>query len=221
MTRSEPEPATGAEGRPSLRERNRRRTRMAILEAIAEIELVHGGTIDPSLVTYTRIAEIAGVSERTVYRFFPSRQDLDRAYNEESPILLGLEVSPDMTIGMFPDMIEEVGRRWGERTGHRRIDEHEIDADEYPISMSARRARDQLLLDQVRGLLPEPEKLSDRQQLSVAAALSSTISVRSIAITAQRWNLTIDEATRAHAWALRVLLDSIRTTTPDPWTDVP
>jgi AcrR family transcriptional regulator len=221
MTGPKPSPATGVPARPSLRERNRQQTRLAILEAIAEIELTQGGMLDPSRITYARIAEIAGVSERTVYRVFPTRQDLDLAYTEEAPMRLGLEIPRDIDLESFADVIDEIGRRWGERTGHRRIEEHEIDAEDYPVSMAARRTRDDALVDQLLALLPDPDEIPDRQQRSIAAVLSSTISVRSIAITAQRWNLTIEEATRAHTWALRVLLSSIRTSNPDPWTESP
>lgn len=220
MTKSEPEPATGADGHPSLRERNRARTRRAILEAIAEIELVHGGMIDPSLITYTRIAEIAGVSERTVYRFFPTRGDLDEAYTSEVPTMLDVPIPEDLTISTYPDLVEEIGRRWAERTGNMRVAEYEIDGEQYPLSMAARRARDQALVGEVLALVPNADTLSDRQLLTIAAALNSTISLRSIAITAQRWNLTIEEATKSHAWALRTLLESISSKTPEPWEDL-
>ena len=210
---------TGGE-HESLRERKRRETRRSILEAVAELELLGGGAIDPSVITYPRIAEIAGVSERTVYRFFPTKADLDRAFLEEQPMLLGLEV--DLTdVRVYPDVIEEVGRRWARRTGSAPVPDHEIGIDEYPVSYAARRARDTELVDKVMALAPDGESLGVRQRRAVVAAIQSTLSIRTIAITAQRWNLTIEEATRAHVWTARVLFEALAASAPAPWEGKP
>jgi AcrR family transcriptional regulator len=205
--------------RPSLRVRKREQTRRAILEAIAEIEMVHGGAIDPSLITYARIAEIAEVSERTVYRFFPTKAALDQAYSEELPVGLGTEMAmTDME--SYAKAMEEVGRRWTERLGPVRVAEHEIGADEYPESLARRRERDaqvvRLLLDE----RPELRDLPEVQQRAIAAVINHTLSIRSVAIIAQRWNLTIEEATRAQAWAARAIVAQLASQPPDPWGDV-
>jgi len=201
---------------PPLRERKRQQTRRAILEAAAEIELVGGGAIDPAAITYAHIAKVAGVSERTVYRFFPTKAELDAAYVAEQPLLLGLD--PDPTdVSHYPDMIEELGRRWAERTGGARVDEHEVGVDEYPLSFAARRTRDAELVDRLMALAPDSDQLDPRQRRAIAAAVHASLSIRTIAITAQRWNLTIDEATQAHAWTGRVLLDAIASGAIEPW----
>lgn len=206
------------ETQPGLRERKREQTRRAILEAIAEIEMIHGGMIDPTLITYARIAEIAGVSERTVYRFFPTKADLDRGYSEGVPIGLGLEFRVT-DVESYAATIEAVGRRWTERLGPVRVAEHEIDADDYPISMASRRARDDQLVQMLLLEHPELGDLPEVQQRAIAAVVNHTLSVRSVAIIAQRWNLTIEEATRAQAWAARTIVAGLARNSPEAWED--
>lgn len=205
-------------GPTSLRERKREKTRRAILEAIAEIEMIHGGALDPSLVTYARIAEIVGVSERTVYRFFPTKAELDRAYAEAVPVALGadLEVT-DMA--SYIEGLETIGRQWTERLGPLRVTEHEVGADEYPESLASRRARDERTVKMLVSERPELRDLPETQRRAIAASVNNTLSIRSVAIIAQRWNLTIEEATRAQAWAARAIVAHIANDPPEPWED--
>lgn len=202
--------------RPSLRGRKREQTRRAILEAIAEIEMVHGGMLDPSLVTYTRIAEIAQVSERTVYRFFPTKAELDTAYAEEAPVGLGLELQIT-DLDSYAGAIEELGRRWTARLGLLRVGERERDSAEYPVSMERRRERDAVLIEKLVAEAPELELLPEEQRRAITAVVGHTLSIRSVAIIAQRWNLTIEEATRAQAWAARALVSALVSEPPPAW----
>jgi AcrR family transcriptional regulator len=212
-----PDPAATA-GRPeSLRDRNRARTRKAILEACTEIELVHGGALDPDVFTYANVAEIAGVSERTVYRFFPTKAELDRAYVAEGVILLGVEAPA--SIEAYPDTIEEVMALWSERVGHIRVAEREALGDGFSASLEARRERDRTFIDDLATARPNLVELSERQRVAITAALQSALSVRTIALTAQRWNLTVAEAGAAHAWVARTLLKSLAEQVPDRWED--
>lgn len=210
----------GPRGEPaplSLRERKRVQTRRAILEACAEIELFHGGAIDPERLTYARVAEIAGVSERTVYRFFPTKASLDEAYAAERPIGLGHAEPRDLD--GYATMIEDITRAWSERMGHVRIDEHEIGTEDYPLSMEARRERDLAFVDRLAAMTANADELDDRQLRALAAAVHSTVSIRTLAISAQRWNLTLEEAGRAHAWTLRTLLAELTRRGAAPWED--
>lgn len=52
------------------------RTRIAILEAASEMVF---GTANPEQLTMQNVADAAGVSHRTLYRYFASRQDLINA----------------------------------------------------------------------------------------------------------------------------------------------
>ena len=211
--------ASGDRERPSLRERNRERTRRAILDAVAEIELLRGGVLDHTLFTFANIAEVAGVSERTVYRMFPTKADLDRAYVADNVIGAGV-AEPPQSLDEVPEMIRQVTRSWSRRGGSQRIEEHEPGGEDYPESMEARRRRDGDLRIEVDELLERVEGLTDRQRLSLTAAVHSTYSVRTIAISAQRWGLTLEEAGEAHAWVLETLLGALEHDDIEPWEDV-
>lgn len=60
----------------TLRQRQTDLTRSAIIEAATEMIM---GDADPSDFTMQAVADAAGVSHRTLYRHFPSRQDLINA----------------------------------------------------------------------------------------------------------------------------------------------
>ncbi|GHH81718.1 TetR family transcriptional regulator [Streptomyces sulfonofaciens] len=59
-------------GEPGLRERKKRRTHAAISEAAIALFLEHGYTRVP----VTRVAEAAEVSKRTLFAYFPTKEDL-------------------------------------------------------------------------------------------------------------------------------------------------
>jgi AcrR family transcriptional regulator len=63
--------------RPPLRERRRLAARQALLDAYVDL-LLEGG---PEAVTFARLAERADVSERTVFRHFASRAELEEAFD--------------------------------------------------------------------------------------------------------------------------------------------
>ncbi|WP_255951253.1 TetR/AcrR family transcriptional regulator [Streptomyces odontomachi] len=59
-------------GEPGLRERKKQRTRAAISEAAITLFLEHGFT----QVSVAQVAEAAEVSKRTLFAYFPSKEDL-------------------------------------------------------------------------------------------------------------------------------------------------
>jgi AcrR family transcriptional regulator len=78
----------------SLREKQLDLTREAILEAFAA-EVVEGGLDE---VSFRCVAERAGVSQRTVFRHFPTREELIDGFNQYVYRRTGL--SPSATQGM-------------------------------------------------------------------------------------------------------------------------
>ncbi len=203
--------------RPTLREQNRSRTRQAILEACVEIELLHGGFANPELFTYARIAEVAGVSERTVYRMFPTKAELVHAYLADRTLLRG-RVLPS-SLDEYPDLIRELTREWSARYPDPVARHDPPGTGEYPEAQDDQRRRDELVARQAADLIPPT--LPDRQRLAITAILQSVASIRSLATAASRWQLTLAEAGEAQAWALEAMLDSLRERPPEPWTDPP
>ncbi len=209
--------ARDASPKSSLRDRNRERTRTAILEALVELEFYFGGATNPDFFTYARIAELAGVSERTVYRLFPTRGDIDRAYHKERVLLAGLPEAS--SIAEYPELMRAITLHWSNHFGNRRVQAESFedwpDWPDWPDSLEARRQRDRTTLGEVERLLPKG--LPTRQRVAVAAVLHSLCSIRSMAIFAARWGLTIEEAGEAQAWALETMLAGLRTTEVEPW----
>lgn len=62
----------GVEGEPGLRERKKQRTHTAISEAAIALFLEHGFT----QVSVAQVAEAAEVSKRTLFAYFPTKEDL-------------------------------------------------------------------------------------------------------------------------------------------------
>lgn len=88
-----------------LRVRQAELARQAILEAAGEV-LLHG---DPDAVSLAQLAETAGVSARTLYRYFPARGDLMAAalgYLNET-----LELRPDVDRDDFAGTVLAAAQR--------------------------------------------------------------------------------------------------------------
>jgi AcrR family transcriptional regulator len=90
-----------------LRERRRLAARQALLDAYVELTLEGG----PDAVTFARLAERADVSERTVFRHFASRAELDEAFDQ---LLLKRMEFPGWParLAEVPDFIEHLHRRF-------------------------------------------------------------------------------------------------------------
>lgn len=91
------------------------RTRTAIVDAASELVF---GSASPDQFTMQNIADAAGVSHRTLYRYFPSRQDLidavGAAYDEQ------LDASaPSEVLRSFDEWISAVERVIGFGAAHR------------------------------------------------------------------------------------------------------
>lgn len=203
-------------GRPSLRQRRHDDTRRRILEACVEIEFALGGYDDPEAFTYARVAELADVSERTVYRMFPTKRELARAYVSERAVLFGAR-EPE-SISQWSDALKDVMRRWSERFPGPSSPPgaHTTPQDvHFPEARDERLERDRKARDEVRAFLGD--SATDRQQAAVTAVLHSVASLPSVMRSAARWDLSWVEAGEAHAWALETLLDAINKEGSLPW----
>ncbi len=198
-----------------VREEQQAATRRRILDACADLALRHGGLDDPELFTFARVAELAGVSERTVYRAFPTKRELSAAFLDEA-VLTGGEALPT-DLASISGFLRRVTQSWSERfpptldttppvaPGTTTGAGEEED--------TGRATRDHAVLAMVEALPPDGR--TEAQRRAVAGVLRHLISLRSVAQTAARFQVTLADAGEAHAWAVDTLSQSLL----DPGTE--
>ena len=208
--------------RPSVREEQSALTRRRILEACAELALRHGGFDDPEAFTYARVAELAGVSERTVYRAFPTKRELTAAFLDEA-VLTGGEDLPAAAsdLGAF---LRRVSRLWEEAypaspsgpadpgsTG----DSGAAAATADDLAADRRRARDVRVEAALASELPATMAPAERRAL--AGVVRLLLSFRSIVQTSTGFDVPLADAGQAHAWAVDTLIGAIQRGEVAPW----
>ena len=197
-----------AKERGPVRDEQHAMTRRRILDACAELALREGGLDDPAVFTYARVAELAGVSERTVYRAFPTKNDLTAAFLDEATLTRG-EPIPTDAADLAP-FVRRVTRAWDEQfpsraDGRRRRRRSASTADE---ANAARLARDRAIETATASALPEGMKPAERR--AVGGVIRLLTSFRSVAQTAARFDVTLAEAGEAHAWAIDSLITALQ-----------
>ncbi|MGE3277364.1 MAG: TetR/AcrR family transcriptional regulator [Vicinamibacterales bacterium] len=186
----------------------RERTRRAILEAVADV------VTDTSGVGFTvqAVADRAGVSHRTVYNHFPTRDALCEAfaaYVDEVLLATGAQ-PPDRRIDVpsMPGMVDALYRVLGQRDRYARA---------YVMLMLANRAP----MKAWRGRTRTFETLL-ASHASAGAAIDPRLVAAAIRVFASSvgWHLlteqiglSTEEAARAGAWATQALLDAVN---PNP-----
>ncbi len=184
-----------------LRERRRLAARQAVLDAYVRLTLEGG----PDAVTFARLAELADVSERTVFRHFSSRAELDEAFDD---LLLQRMEFPGWPTRLddVPAFIEDL---------HRRFDEH---AD--LMTVGVRTAAVRLQPAQDRRLAALREALADDLAAIGPERAEEVVAVLDLLISATCWHrlrhlagLTGGRGPRAAADAARAVI-ARATTTP-------
>jgi AcrR family transcriptional regulator len=183
----------------SLRERRRLAARRALLDAYVELALEGG----PEAITFARLAGRADVSERTVFRHFASRAELDEAFDA---LLLERMEFPGWPsrLADVPAFIEDL---------HRRFDEH---ADLMTVGVRTATAR--LQPAQARRLEQLREALAEDLAGVPAADVQELVAVLDLLISATCWHrlhhlagLTDGRGPRAAADAARAVIDRLTT----------
>ncbi len=199
----------------TVREEQLEVTRRRILDACALLALGHGGLDDPTLFTYARVAELAGVSERTVYRAFPTKQALSAAFLDASALTQG-EAAPTEA-GQLAGFLRRVCHAWSERFPTLEADRAAAlaarDNDDWRDTLGGRSTRDRAVVASVTAALHEV--MTVEEQRGVAGVIRLLASLRSVAQTAARFDLTLAQAGDAHAWAIETLIASLQRDTED------
>lgn len=195
---------TSTEAPSGLRARQAELARTAALDAV--IEMLERGELDE--VTMPQVAQAAGLSLRTLYRYFPSREELLRAAGAEIQSRLALPIaagSPEDVVATFwaasarlarqPALARALVRTTAGRAAH----------------APTRSARVEAIHTALAPLTDELPAARARQVGGVIAHLCS--SAAWVAISDES-HLSSTDARAGVRWALTTLLDALRAELP-------
>lgn len=185
----------------SLRDQQQQLTREIILRSVAD-QLESG---DPSEITVPEVARSAGVSVRTVYRHFASREDLIREAAEWiSAHLFGASLMPETVAELAADYLENLVA----------FDEHPKLVRAMAVSRagnsvrSARRAR--RLESLGRALREVTDNLSQEEQRQAEALFGYLVNMLAWVTMRDEYGLSGEQIAAAMDWALGALIDDLR-----------
>jgi len=184
---------------PSLREEHAERTRARILDAV--VDLVAGGAGE---ISVPEVARRSGVSLRTVYRYYPTRDDLLDAASDWIYRRTFGQLPLERELAGLPAAVAAGADQW---EAHPELARAIAYAPSLKALVSSRRAeRIAQIAHEVEEAAPN---LSDRERREAAAVLGYLQSIRTWVTLRQDIGLDGDEAVSAVAWALRTLIDDL------------
>jgi AcrR family transcriptional regulator len=190
-----------AEPTSSLREQQSQLTRELILRAVAE--LLEGD--DPDEISVPEVARHAGVSLRTVYRYFPTRDELFAAAGE----WIGEHLFGDAPFEQTADELGEVFKRVCER-----FDESPRLVRAMALSQAGRSVRSHRRarrLVSIRNALAEvTDRLSNEEVRQAEAVVFYLESILAWVTMRDEAGLNGKETGEAIAWAIRTLVADLR-----------
>jgi AcrR family transcriptional regulator len=184
----------------SLREQHAEVTRDRILAAV--VELLERGEAEE--LTMPGVAEAAGISLRTVYRYYPTREDLLEA--------AGRWIGDELLRHPYPQTLDEVAELF--RVGCRDFDEHPGLVRALALSrlgQSVRGYRRRERLDAIsRALRREVGDLSEDELRRAEAVLAYLHNMLAYTVLREESGLAGDEIGEALGWAIDTLVDDLR-----------
>src|SRR5262245_6305129 len=189
----------------------RQRTRRAILEAMVDVIMETDGIG----FSVQAVAHRAGVTHRTIYNHFPTRQALCDAFSDHVDELLEATAGvpePTWSLASLPLLVEGLYRTLALRDRHARAYVMLMIGNRRPMSAWRKRSlmAEKLIAREQSGRVP----LTPRQVTAVVRMFASTMGWH---LLTEQCGLSTDEAAAASAWATRTLLDAAtgrRTTRP-------
>jgi AcrR family transcriptional regulator len=185
----------------SLRDQQQQLTREIILRSVAD-QLESG---EPSEITVPDVARFAGVSVRTVYRHFASREDLIREAAEWiSAHLFGAS--------LMPETVTELAANYRENLVA--FDEHPKLVRAMAVSRagnSVRSARRERRLESLgRALNEVTDNLSQEERRQAEALLGYLVNMLAWVTMRDEYGLSGEQIATAMDWALGALIDDLR-----------
>jgi len=184
-----------------LREQQMAQTRELILERAVELL----GDRTAGELTVAAAAEKAGVSTRTAYRYFPTKEALQDALNEWFMRRWG--ASP-----RYPERLDGLHEMVGKLYLSFADNESLIRASRHTTPGAETRARRKQLQARAIQKMIEAERVSLPAEVlrRFAVAIHSLLSADHYLNMRDTWSLTVEEATASTRWAIAVLIADIR-----------
>jgi len=187
----------------AARSGTRQRTRNAILEAMADVIME---TTDGIGFSVQAVADRAGVTHRTIYNHFPTREALCDAFSDYvDELLVASSGVPERTwsLSSIPLLVEGLYRTLALRDRHARAYVMLMIGNRRPMSAWRKRSlmAEKLIAREQSGRIP----LTPRQ---VTAVIRMFVSTMGWHLLTEQCGLSTDEAAAASAWATRTLLDA-------------
>jgi AcrR family transcriptional regulator len=180
----------------------RQRTRRAILEAMVDVIMEADGIG----FSVQAVADRAGVTHRTIYNHFPTREALCDAFSDHvDELLMASSGSPEPTwsLASIPQLVESLYRTLALRDRHARAYVMLMIGNRRP--MSAWRKRSLMAERLIAREQSEQVPLTPRQ---VTAVIRMFVSTMGWHLLTEQCGLSTEEAAAASAWATRTLLDA-------------
>jgi len=184
----------------AIRERQAEVVSDAILDALVDrLELQ-----DPADVSLPQVAADAGVSIRTLYRYFPTRDALFAAVGSRIVWRVGLPTHIDGA----DDIAASFLRASGALSGHPRL------ARSLLHSSLGRLARGGYRRERINDVMAAVAEVADHlepvEARSRAAVIANLCSAAAFVTVSEEGGLAVDEARTAVAWAITTLIDAMR-----------
>jgi AcrR family transcriptional regulator len=193
-----------------LRDEQAAATRQRILATLSDLLV----TENPALVSIPMVAKKAGVAVRTVYRHFPTKEDMFNALfawatDLEAGAPPGAETvrSVDDAVAIVRTMFERIGRNLPLHAAVRHLPEDRA----LRIARLPRRQRlvENALAEATEGMPPERVR-------KVGAVVHLLTSSDALLFMHDLWGLTPEEAADACSWAIRAVAEKARRTKGAP-----
>jgi AcrR family transcriptional regulator len=187
----------------NLRDRQQEQTRIAILDALAEV-IADAGVIGFSIQD---VADRAGVTHRTVYNHFPTREALNDAFAVHVQAELAkTDENPDLTLDL--EKLSRVGELYGiveKRASHVRAYVMLMLASRAPAKVTRDRTElfERIIEDQAGPLPAGAARL-------VTAAMRMFVSSTAWHLLTEHQGLSGEDAARTAEWATKTLLSAVK-----------
>ena len=189
-----------------LRAQQAQDTRTRILEGAARLTLFNLGR-----VTHAAVARSAGVSERTVYRYFETVADLHEAFTRYQEQRFGRDEAQDFTIDKLVPMYEG----WPDRIAGTEALDYLLKEQREPSFVEKSRRKRYARLERAIGeLVPRATAMQRRQLVLVFGALVSPEVFRRAKVVLR---MDPKDVVPGPAWAMRVLIEALGKGNT-PWT---